>query len=346
MDYGKLSWRDADGAVQIWALREGLNTIGRDSPNDIVLPATDADTSHAQVICKDGVCRLRSIGNIKLNGNALPADATARLQYNDSFQIGATVVQYARTNDASIRPKPLADPKLPDKWEEGIWAVPPDIAGPGWMLKPPPLLVDPDPPPANVELSYAPSEYLQYLPPIYHRGENDLVNTLLLAYEGILKPIEQQINQIDGYFNPWVAPAALLPWLASWVDIVLDPTLPCERQRELISRAADIYRMRGTRRGLGEYLRIYTGATPTIIEPGEPGATHPPLGPNNFHVLIDVPDRAPADRQESAKQRAQRHEDLERRLRALIEAEKPAHTSYYLTLRFTPATPSAATGAH
>jgi hypothetical protein len=40
-----------------------------------------------------------------------------------------------------------------------------------------------------------------------------------------------------------------------------------------------------------------------------------------------------------------RHLELEKRLRALIEAEKPAHTSYYLTLHILPAAPDVVASA-
>jgi phage tail-like protein len=192
-------------------------------------------------------------------------------------------------------------------------AIPPrprTVAPPGY---PPPNIV-PVRPTAMARLSYQPSGYLHYLPPCYH--DSDLANAILLACEAVLDPIERMIDQIDAYFHPATAPRALLPWLAAWVDVVLDETLPIERQRALVSAAADLYRRRGTRGGLRDYLRLYTGVEPTIVEPGEEhGETNnPPLRPNCFRVFIPL--------EASQVNRAI--------LEAIIEAEKPAHTAYDL----------------
>lgn len=349
MDYGKLIWRDASGDIQTWKLRAGLNTIGASELNDVVLSGAGVEDTHVEIRCKQGVCQLQAIGTVELNHSELRAGETAQLHYNDRIRIDATVLRYTYSDEERVPPKPLPQAVLPEKWEEGIWATPPEVAGKIWRgdrgaSNTWDIILQPSG--SFVELSHMPSEYLQYLPPLYHQGANDLVNNLLLAFEMILKPIEHMIDQIDGYFNPWVAPEAMLPWLASWVAMVIDPELPRERQRELIARAAELYRARGTRLGLREYLRIYTGAEPTIIEPGDPGSDSPPLAPNCFHVILEVPETAPQEERlldpaKQAEARERRRQALEARLRRLIEAEKPAHTRYYLTLALVPSQPHA-----
>ncbi len=62
------------------------------------------------------------------------------------------------------------------------------------------------------------------------------------------------------------APAAFLPWLASWVALVLDETWPVEKRREHISKAVELYRWCGTIRGIKTFVEIYTGMVPNIIE--------------------------------------------------------------------------------
>ena len=108
------------------------------------------------------------------------------------------------------------------------------------------------------------SRYLDYLPAIYR--DDDFMGRFLLIFESVLGPIESTVGNLPLYFDPRLAPEAVLPWLASWVGIALDPALPVARRRELVARAAELYRWRGTRRGLSEYLRICTGVVPEISE--------------------------------------------------------------------------------
>ena len=94
---------------------------------------------------------------------------------------------------------------------------------------------------------------------------------------------------------------------------------------------AELYRWQGTRRGLSEYLRIYTGVTPQIIEhifdpPAQSGhdaesdtaqSTKQESNAFGFSVILAVPDTTVIDA------------DI---IRTIIEMEKPAHTTYTLKI--------------
>jgi len=98
------------------------------------------------------------------------------------------------------------------------------------------------------------SSYLEHLPAFFR--DDEFMGQFLLIFESIMKPIENTVDNVALYFDPLMTPEPLLPWLAWWVDLTLDPTWPEERRRELVSSAAELYRWRGTKRGLTEYLRI------------------------------------------------------------------------------------------
>ncbi|MBN2487711.1 MAG: hypothetical protein JXA98_01635 [Methanosarcinaceae archaeon] len=61
-----------------------------------------------------------------------------------------------------------------------------------------------------------------------------------------------------------------LRWLAGWMALVLKEDWEFEKKREVITRIFPLYRMRGTKKGLEEYLKIYVGKHITIIEEAEP----------------------------------------------------------------------------
>lgn len=109
------------------------------------------------------------------------------------------------------------------------------------------------------------SSYLDYLPGIY--SGNDFLARYLLIFETIFEPVSRTVANIPDYLDPNIAPSDVLPWLGSWLGLLLDERWPDARRRELIRSAADLYRWRGTRRGLEHFIRVYTGITPEIREP-------------------------------------------------------------------------------
>ena len=170
------------------------------------------------------------------------------------------------------------------------------------------------------------SNYLDYLPAIYAQG--DFMGRFLMIFETVLGPIEGVLDNISHYFDAGTAPKELLPWLASWVNLALDETWPLERRRELVGSAVELFRDRGTRRGMREYLRVYSGVEPKITEDygGISLAGQARLGlntvlgegrPHTFKVTLELDDPESVDLAQ---------------LKAIIEAEKPAHSGYSLEI--------------
>ena len=121
----------------------------------------------------------------------------------------------------------------------------------------------------------AKGRYLKYLPRVFEE-QDELMGRFLMLFESFWAPIEGQIDAVHHYFDPALMPLDLLPWLASWVDLTLDDHWPEAKRRQLLKAAVSLYRKRGTRRGLQEYLEIYTGAQVRVSEHGaqqlSPGA--------------------------------------------------------------------------
>src|SRR5436189_6123155 len=89
-----------------------------------------------------------------------------------------------------------------------------------------------------------PSSYLRYLPAPFH--EDEFVGQFLRVFETILAPIEQMVDMLPNYFDPWLTPEQLLPWLAGWVGLDLDENWPAARARALLRSMAELHRWRGT----------------------------------------------------------------------------------------------------
>jgi len=154
---------------------------------------------------------------------------------------------------------------------------------------------------------YDGSTYMQYLPGVY--SGNRFLARFLLIFEAILAPIDRTVENLSYVFDPDVAPADVLPWLGSWLGLAFDEGWPEERRRELIRSAAMLYHWRGTRRGMSEFVRIYTGIMPEIVEPSLSQLASSRDLAFRFTVRLTVPRGTPIDRA---------------LLQRIIDVEKPA----------------------
>lgn len=101
------------------------------------------------------------------------------------------------------------------------------------------------------------SLYLNFLPAFY--GDIDFVGRFLSIFEKAFEPSVQILENLWMYLDPLTAPKSLLPFLAHWVAWPVDARWDEHQQRKLIRQAVEIYRWRGTRRGLRLFLHLYTG---------------------------------------------------------------------------------------
>jgi phage tail-like protein len=172
------------------------------------------------------------------------------------------------------------------------------------------------------------SRYVQYLPGLYRGPDNDLLGRFLMNAESFWQPIERQLNHIEVCFDADLTPRHVLPWLGSWGNEVLDEQWPEAKQRQLVSAIMKYRQRHGTRQAMEEHVQLYTGFKPQIHEHrasnlrlGEGARLGAGIAigtsnqPHTFSVV------APLVANSDAELKAQ-----EPVVRAIIEAEKPAHT--------------------
>lgn len=120
----------------------------------------------------------------------------------------------------------------------------------------------------NLRVYYPRDTYLKYLPAIYQQDTDsrDFLSRFLPIVESVMLTIEDKISNSSRYYNPLAAPDEFIPWLASWLDFALDDKWSDDKKRRLILRAVSLYKERGTQEGLLDYIEIYSGYRPAIIE--------------------------------------------------------------------------------
>lgn len=135
----------------------------------------------------------------------------------------------------------------------------------------------------------------------------------LLGFEEILDPIHL-------YFEPKKTPDAFLSWLAGWVALSVRDDWSVTFKQEMISRAVDLYRKRGTKVGLIEILKIYlkNAGFGEKVEVFDQFTNFP----NYFQVQLTLKQPDPEE-----------YWQLARIARSIIDREKPAQTFYILRIR-------------
>ena len=325
---------DGPDFSQVFAIPQGMTTIGRDSSREIVLAHPLVSRLHARLTCSEQECQITDQGSANgtlVGEKALTPKVPYVLQPGDSLTIGPFTLVF------ELAPvEPQAESEAPDSGE-------PELAGDGEMVPGPKQVVSAGetpadeqpgaaeqaappapPPPVSQEipqeepgagqetpvppgLSIYSRQLLQYLPGVYN---TDFMSRFMALFESILIPIEWNVDNFDLFLDPGTSPTGFLPWLARWFEVIFDDSWSESQRRAFLKDAHRIYARHGTRWALGRVLEIYTSFVPEIMDTGQG------LEPHTFMVKFPFSETF-------------RRQDL---LGKIIDEHKPAHTTY--TLKF------------
>ncbi|WP_030681879.1 phage tail protein [Streptomyces cellulosae] len=155
------------------------------------------------------------------------------------------------------------------------------------------------------------------LPAVF--ADDDLAQRFVAGLDETLAPVLNVLDCLDSYFTPALAPVDHTRWLGSWVGAETDGGEPEARLRAAVAAASHLHRIRGTRHGLAETVRLAFGVEPEITESGAAAWDARPLGPvpgdprPYLSVTLRLPEPTPFDRH---------------RLETLVAAARPAHMPY------------------
>ena len=102
------------------------------------------------------------------------------------------------------------------------------------------------------------------LPSLYQDG--DFGMRFVGALEELLDPIVAVLDALPAHFDPNHAPRDILELLAAWLGVDLDETQDIRHQREMVRRAAELGRRRGTVKGLELALALHFPELPLRVE--------------------------------------------------------------------------------
>lgn len=173
--------------------------------------------------------------------------------------------------------------------------------------------------------------------PLIHRlpgvlQDDDFTQRFVSAFDEGYAPILTTLDSLACYFDPRLAPADFVDYLAGWVGIELVDSWTVEQRREIVAGAAPVHRRRGTRRGIEEALALAFGATVTVKDSGgcawsvKSGGDLPGSAPARVEVTLEVDDPVDVD---------------PRRVDSVLDATKPAHVAHRVTVTKRPQPPQA-----
>jgi phage tail-like protein len=113
----------------------------------------------------------------------------------------------------------------------------------------------------SVRVEHPAHDYLRRLPRTFSRDEDvaAFLRRYLSMFEGLLGDLDARAALRRSLVDPRSTPEEALPWLASFLGLVLDERWPADARRTLIQQAAWLFRFRGTVPGLRRFLEIYFG---------------------------------------------------------------------------------------
>jgi phage tail-like protein len=161
------------------------------------------------------------------------------------------------------------------------------------------------------------------LPDLYRRHDDNVLR-FTEALDEVVAPVWLVLDNYDAHLDPLLAPLDLVELVAGWVGFPLDRNWSPAQTRRLVATAVELYRRRGTRRGIEDLVKAYTGVVPTISDSGgttwstEPGSRPPGAAEPSVRVLVELPEQAPADLAQ---------------LTRLIAANVPAHVGVSVEIR-------------
>lgn len=328
-----------DGFSQVFRVPVGITQIGRQAGNDLRLVHSQISRQHAQIDCTTTECRITDLGSsngTRLHDEKLTPHVPVLLTSSSVVNIGPYALSLEKTPVETFQEKelPPAEETPVKLGAVEVREIPPtpEPVLPSLESEPSPEIIkravetpslgapptEPPQPPSAPPAAYYPGDgivppglsthstrLLNFLPGIYH---TDFMSRFLALFESILIPIEWNVDNFDLFLDPGTTTRDFLPWLANWFALTFDSTWSDAQRRTLLKEAYRIYARRGTRGALSRILEIYTGRKPEIIDTGDD------LKPFTFTVRLPL-------RQQEVNQEL---------VEALIDANKPAHSTYSL----------------
>lgn len=109
--------------------------------------------------------------------------------------------------------------------------------------------------------------WLSYLPEIYTAGDTEhFLDRYLSVFQSVFDDMNEKIKNVPYLLDVNTTDSAYLDYLCEWLGVTKSQMWPEEKKRALLAEAADIYKIKGTRRGLLKILGLFLDDEVYLVE--------------------------------------------------------------------------------
>jgi phage tail-like protein len=94
----------------------------------------------------------------------------------------------------------------------------------------------------------------------------DFTERFLALFDASIADLDRAIERSPALLDPNGVPDGVLPWLASFLDLALDPSWSPDLRRKILLALPDLYKRRGTLSGLTDTIKLIFGVDASIQE--------------------------------------------------------------------------------
>ena len=121
----------------------------------------------------------------------------------------------------------------------------------------------------RIRLDFPRTTSVDLLPAIYRQDPEsaDFTARFLALFDASIADLDNAIERVPALLDAGGVPDDVLPWLARFLGLAIDPAWEPARRREVLRALPELYRRRGTLAGLKMAFRLVFDAEPAIEEP-------------------------------------------------------------------------------
>ena len=123
-----------------------------------------------------------------------------------------------------------------------------------------------------ITIDYPRNTSLRLLPAVFSSAEGgrDLNEQLMAFFDAMHSGVLDEIRELASVIDPRTTDAKtkrdFLSWLAAWLDVDIFRSWPVGRRRAVVAHAGELFRLRGTPRGIKLFVELATGRQIEIVE--------------------------------------------------------------------------------